>query len=55
MKHREGNKERKATMMVTVPVSAIWRFFHLWRDERRRKKISEALVKLHRQSKRNST
>jgi len=34
-------------MKLTIPVSAIWRFFHLWRDERRRKKISAALVKLH--------
>jgi hypothetical protein len=53
MKRREGNKKRKATMMVTIPVSAIWRFFHLWRDERRRKKISAALLKRRRGMKRD--
>jgi hypothetical protein len=53
MKHRDGNKKRKATMMLTIPVSAIWRFFHLWRDERRRKKISAALLKRRRGMKRD--
>jgi hypothetical protein len=53
MKCRDGNKKRKATMMLTIPVSAIWRFFHLWRDERRRKKISAALLKRRRGMKRD--
>jgi hypothetical protein len=40
-------------MKLTVPVSALWRFFHLWRDERRRKKISVALLKRRRGMKRD--
>ena len=38
-------------MKLTVPVSAIWRFFKLWRDERRRKKVSAALLKRRRDMK----
>ena len=34
MKRRDWEKERKTTMMVTVPVSAIFRFFERRRDNR---------------------
>ena len=47
MKRRAWEKESKA-MMVTIPVLTIWRFFKRRRDERRRKKVSAALAKLHR-------
>ena len=53
MKRRDWDKKRKPTMMVTVPVSTIWRFFKRWRDERRRKKISAALLKRRRDMKRD--
>jgi len=38
-------------MKLTIPVSAIWRFFKLWRDERRRKKVSAGLARLQRKQK----
>ena len=47
MKHRAWEKDRKA-MMITVPISTLWRFFQRRRDERRRKKFRASLAKLHR-------
>lgn len=46
MKRRDWEKERKA-MMVTIPVTTLFRFFQRRRDERRRKKFRAALAKLH--------
>jgi len=42
-------------MMVTVPISTLWRFFQRRRDERRRKRISAALAKLHKTTDHNLT
>ena len=48
MKRREEREwdERPKPMMVTVPVTSIWRFFKKRREERRRKKFEKARARI---------